>query len=69
MIASSTPYQEVDDDEVTNSMAASRGPQQQGEGPGPGVAMPTSRWNVDGDELPRTDLDVRYYHLDDVIIT
>ena len=51
--------QEVDDDEVTNSMA-SRGPQQQGERAGPGVAMPTSRWNVDGDELPRADLDVRY---------
>lgn len=52
--------QEVDDDEVTNSMA-SRGPQQQGERAGPGVAMPTSRWNVDGDELPRADLDVRVH--------
>ena len=52
--------QEVDDDELTNSSAGFRDPQQQqGDGPAPGVGMPTSRWNVDGDELPRADLDVR----------
>ena len=26
---------------------------------GSGLALPTSRWNVDGDELPKADIDVR----------
>ena len=49
--------QEVDDDEVTNSQAGERA-QQRGEGAG--VGMPTSRWTIDGEELLRSDIDVRY---------
>ena len=49
--------QEVDDDEVTNSQAGERA-QQKGEGAG--VGMPTSRWTIDGEELLRSDIDVRY---------
>ncbi len=48
-----SPYQEQDDDEATNRRAPVGG----GSGPGPG--LPTSRWNIDGDEMPRADIDVR----------
>ena len=48
--------QEVDDDEMTNNRAAARTQQR---GQGHGVTMPTSRWNIDGDELHQADVDVR----------
>ena len=59
LLLSSPPSssQEVDDDEVTNSQAGERA-QQKGEGAG--VGMPTSRWTIDGEELLRSDIDVRY---------
>ena len=44
-----------DDDEATNRRAAAA----QSRPEGSGVALPTSRWNVDGDELPKADIDVR----------
>ena len=45
-----------DEDEATNRRAATA----QSRPEGSGVALPTSRWNVDGDELPKADIDVRY---------
>lgn len=45
--------QEHDDDEATNRRA---GPRRQS---GTGLHLPTSRWNIDGDELPRADIEVR----------
>ena len=46
--------QEVDEDELTNRRATSTGREARG-----GVGMPMSSWNIDGDELPRADIDVR----------
>lgn len=48
--------QEVDEDELTNRRATSTGREARG-----GVGMPMSSWNIDGDELPRADIDVRVH--------
>ncbi len=53
LFKSPSPSQEQDDDEATNRRAQSGGG-----GVGPG--LPTSRWNIDGDEMPRADVDVRW---------
>ena len=54
-------FQEPDDDEITNSRAGpGRGGSSGGRGNQGGECLgPTSRWNVDGDELANNEIEVR----------
>ena len=47
--------QEPDDDEITNSRAGPRS----ASGRSSQCLTPTSRWNVDGDELANNEIEVR----------
>ncbi len=47
-----------DDDDATNRSSGLRRQQSRDQ-----AATPTSHWNVDGDDLNRADIDVRYVYL------